>query len=176
MKKILTLLIAGMLGSANLFSQPCSITSSPASPGSNIYTFIMNGNWTPSQYIILWNFGDGTWGFGPATNHTYNINGTFLVNLTIRLFNDTTNVLCSSYDTVTISGLNPAPCAITVYPDSSGTGTIGFFANNVTPAIQFPGNSAMEEPEQDHHFSPIFKQDICDHEQRISGNYGIVQF
>lgn len=133
MKKLLTLLIAVMLSSANLFSQPCSITSSPASPGSNSYTFIMNGNWSPVQYIILWNFGDGTWGFGPATNHTYNINGTFAVNLTIRLFSDTTNVLCSSYDSVTISGLNPAPCSITTYPDSSGTGTIGFFANNVTP-------------------------------------------
>jgi PKD repeat protein len=133
MKKILTLLIVLMLGSANLYSQQCSITSSPASPGSNSYTFIMNGNWSPVQYIILWNFGDGTWGFGPAANHTYNINGTFLVNLTIRLFSDTTNVLCSSYDSVTISGLNPAPCAITSYPDSSGTGTIGFFANNVTP-------------------------------------------
>jgi len=134
MKKIITTLLLLIGLASGLKAQPgCNITATPNGPAGNSYAFSVSGGWAPNLYLILWNFGDGGWGFGPSTTHSYTMNGTFNVNVSIRLFTDTTNVLCSSNAAVTISGQGPATCGITSYIDSTGTGSAGFFANNVLP-------------------------------------------
>lgn len=78
----------------------CSFVSVPDSSNPSSYTFFASG--VNPNNSILWNFGDGSTGFGMVASHTYSGTGTFTV--CMDEINSSGAIVCSFCLPVTTSG------------------------------------------------------------------------
>lgn len=128
------------------------------------FTFIDNGlgnysfnNTSTGNYTLSdWNFGDGTTSSSMNPNHTFAVNGTFVVVLAITDSSALTGNSCIEYymDTITVTtAANTLPCnaGFVVYPDAANTNITIFnssIGNNLTYLWDFgDGNtSTLQNP------------------------------
>lgn len=80
---------------------------------------------------IVWDFGDGSIGFGTNLSHTYVQSGTYAVCMTSYTLIDTC-VVCQN---ITVA-LNPTNCSFSTFPDSTNSSLMyfnasGVFVNNI---------------------------------------------
>lgn len=77
---------------------------------------------------IVWDFGDGSIGFGTNLNHTYTQSGAYLVCMTSYSLIDT----CVTCQVVNVT-LNPSGCGISSFPDSVNVTQLYMYATGVAP-------------------------------------------
>lgn len=115
---------------------PCNVTFSamPDSANSQLWHFV--GTSTNPNTSLLWSFGDGTNGNGTVVQHFYQSPGTYVVCAKIPGSNGT--ILCSSCDTIVVSGNPPLPCnaSFTISPVSTNPNKF-YFHSTSTGASQF---------------------------------------
>lgn len=87
----------------NNSSANCSFYSSPDSLNT-LLNYFQAASVFPNS-VVTWTFGDGGVGQGPNEHHTYSSAGTYTVCMTQTDFFGT--VLCTSCDTITVSGNTP---------------------------------------------------------------------
>ncbi len=99
----------------------CNITAStnPLNSLTIDYSVIINSAVTS----VLWDFGDGSTGTGFNPSHTYTVAGTYLV---VVQTNNSSGVICSSSQWVTVSTGGSGNCLIAFAPDSGSTNSFTF--------------------------------------------------
>lgn len=121
---------AGKCGQGGYPSPVMNFQPSQPIPG-DVVTFSAAGSYDTDGYIAsyLWNFGDGTKGKGETVRHTYKMEGTYLVILTVT-DNDGKNCSISS----SISVGSAFGCAISTQSGGpGGTSTITITTQNGAP-------------------------------------------
>ncbi len=96
---------------------PCNVTANfVADTVNNAFTYNFtntSSNLNPSDSII-WNFGDGSYGSGVNTNHTYSAPGTYTVCLSVYRYITSANPCVSEVcRAIQISNPTPTPCNLT---------------------------------------------------------------
>jgi PKD repeat protein len=119
------------VGSSSPGGLTAAFTFSPTSPAANVAVHFNASSSTSSAAIASykWDFGDGhsTTTTTALVSHTYTLNGTFVVTLTIK---DTNGLTATTNDQVTIGA--GATAAFTFSPASPTAGVVSFDASTST--------------------------------------------
>lgn len=113
-------------GSANVWAQ-CTGTISASGSGAT-FTFTST-NPTSAQQMHSWDFGDGTYGTGQTTTHTYTTSGTYPV---IAYFGDSIN-MCADVDTISITATVSGGTTCSAAFNTTGTSPTFTFTPTSTP-------------------------------------------
>ncbi|RLF49063.1 MAG: hypothetical protein DRN20_03105 [Thermoplasmata archaeon] len=106
------------------------------------YWFDATHSYDPDGYIVnyTWNFGDGCFGYGNITKHTYGSQGVYYVVLKVVDNNNATNFTAITFDpdsfepNITISNLGPTSVTISWYTEINCVGYVmwGTSPNNMS--------------------------------------------
>ncbi len=117
----------------------CSANFTATNNGYGNFNFTSSANvpsgWTTSYN---WDFGDGTYGTGNSTNHTYSVSGNYTVHLSVNSFNpnDSTQTCGASDSALVTANTNSATsCYVSLTSMNNGGGSYSYYQNTTSNFI-----------------------------------------
>ncbi|MGB0391339.1 MAG: PKD domain-containing protein [Salibacteraceae bacterium] len=164
MKKFNSFLVLFIaLLSTQWVSAQCNGTVSSSGSGAT-YTFTSTNPASAAQ-MHSWDFGDGTYGVGQTTSHTYTTSGTYTV---IAIFGDSVN-MCADYDTLFINAVVSGGANCSAAFSTSGNSPSFTFTTTGTPSAP-PGYYSYAWSFGD---GTVGSGDVVAHTYTANGTYNV---